>query len=152
VTPREREREHDHRHERPIDAFAGHLAADLLLMGRFIVLGAALAAVMQTIVRQRVFTGALTTPLPGALIKIVLSLCSEAGDALRRHLRTWLRPAPRGRDGADRGGGLAALRGDRVTDWRRVARALAIAAWGRSSSSCGGRAGRRPTWDRRRRG
>ena len=37
--------------------FVDHLAADLLLMGKFIVLGAALAAAMQTIVPQSVFTG-----------------------------------------------------------------------------------------------
>ena len=51
-------------------------------MGKFIVLGAALAAAMQTIVPQSVFTGIVTTPVVGALIMIVLafflSLCSEA--------------------------------------------------------------------------
>ena len=63
-------------------AFVDHLAADLLLMGKFIVLGAALAAAMQTLVPQSVFTGIVTTPFVGALIMIVLafflSLCSEA--------------------------------------------------------------------------
>lgn len=62
--------------------FVDHLAADLLLMGKFIVLGAAIAAAMQTLVPQSVFTGIVTTPLVGALIMIVLafflSLCSEA--------------------------------------------------------------------------
>jgi uncharacterized membrane protein YraQ (UPF0718 family) len=51
-------------------------------MGKFIVLGAALAAAMQTIIPQSVFTGVLTSPLVGALLMIVLafflSLCSEA--------------------------------------------------------------------------
>jgi uncharacterized membrane protein YraQ (UPF0718 family) len=74
---------HDHSHgEGRPRAFTDHLAADLLLMGKFIVLGAALAAAMQTIVPQSVFTGIVTTPLVGALIMILLafflSLCSEA--------------------------------------------------------------------------
>jgi uncharacterized membrane protein YraQ (UPF0718 family) len=75
---------HDHHHHAGARAraFVDHLAADLLMMGKFIVLGAALAAAMQTIVPQSVFTGALTTPFFGALIMIalafVLSLCSEA--------------------------------------------------------------------------
>jgi uncharacterized membrane protein YraQ (UPF0718 family) len=75
--------EHTHEHDaRRSRAFTDHLAADLLLMGKFIVLGAALAAAMQTIVPQSVFTGIVTTPVVGALIMIVLafflSLCSEA--------------------------------------------------------------------------
>jgi uncharacterized membrane protein YraQ (UPF0718 family) len=75
---------HDHAHGDGGRArgFIDHLAADLLLMGKFIVLGAALAAAMQTIVPQSVFTGIVTTPVVGALIMIVLafflSLCSEA--------------------------------------------------------------------------
>ncbi|WP_081686080.1 permease [Candidatus Solirubrobacter pratensis] len=72
-----------HQHEGArVRGFVDHLAADLLLMGKFIVLGAALAAAMQTAVPQSVFTGALTSPFFGALIMIVLafvlSLCSEA--------------------------------------------------------------------------
>jgi uncharacterized membrane protein YraQ (UPF0718 family) len=73
---------HHHAHDGRLRGFVDHLAADLLLMGKFIVLGAALAAAMQTIVPQSVFTGVLTSPLVGALLLIVLafflSLCSEA--------------------------------------------------------------------------
>jgi uncharacterized membrane protein YraQ (UPF0718 family) len=74
---------HDHHHhDGRVRGFVDHLAADLLLMGKFIVLGAALAAAMQTIIPQSVFTGVLTSPLVGALLMIVLafflSLCSEA--------------------------------------------------------------------------
>jgi uncharacterized protein len=76
VLPRD-EHDHDHAH-----GFVEHLSADLLMMGRFIVLGAALAAAMQTLVPQSVFTGVLTSPLLGALIMVALafflSLCSEA--------------------------------------------------------------------------
>ncbi len=84
VTPRDLggdDHEHHH-HGGRTRGFVDHLAADLLFMGKFIVIGAALAAAMQTIVPQSVFTGALTTPVFGALIMIVLafvlSLCSEA--------------------------------------------------------------------------
>jgi uncharacterized membrane protein YraQ (UPF0718 family) len=71
-----------HHHGGRLRGFVDHAAADVLLMGKFIVLGAALAAAMQTIVPQSVFTGVLTSPLVGALLLIVLafflSLCSEA--------------------------------------------------------------------------
>lgn len=72
---------HDHGGSR-LRAVADHLAGDLLFMGRFVIAGAALAAAMQTVVPQSVFTGALTTPLIGAGLLMglafVLSLCSEA--------------------------------------------------------------------------
>ena len=74
--------DHDHGSGGRLRGFVDHLGADLLLMGKFIVLGAAIAAAMQTIVPQSIFTGALTSPLIGALLMIVLafflSLCSEA--------------------------------------------------------------------------
>ncbi|RKQ87134.1 hypothetical protein C8N24_5154 [Solirubrobacter pauli] len=73
--------EHDHSHNK-LRGFVDHLMSDLLLMGKFIVLGAAIAAALQTIVPQSVFTGVLTSPFVGALLMIVLafflSLCSEA--------------------------------------------------------------------------
>jgi uncharacterized membrane protein YraQ (UPF0718 family) len=74
---------HGHHHyDGRLRGFVDHLAADLLLMGKFIVLGAALAAAMQTVIPQSVFTGVLTSPVVGALLMIVLafllSLCSEA--------------------------------------------------------------------------
>lgn len=74
---------HDHDHSTGrLRGFVDHLMSDLLLMGKFIVLGAALAAALQTIVPQSVFTGVLTSPFVGALLMIVLafflSLCSEA--------------------------------------------------------------------------
>jgi uncharacterized protein len=74
--------EHDHGHGGRARAVADHLTVDLLFMGRFVIAGAALAAAMQTVVPQSVFTGALTTPLVGAgllmVLAFVLSLCSEA--------------------------------------------------------------------------
>ena len=59
-----------------------HLAGDFVFMGRFVVLGAALAAALQTVIPQSLVSGVATTPVIGALalmgIAFVLSLCSEA--------------------------------------------------------------------------
>jgi uncharacterized membrane protein YraQ (UPF0718 family) len=72
---------HNHSTNR-LRGFIDHLMSDLLLMGKYIVLGAAIAAALQTIVPQSVFTGVLTSPFVGALLMIalafLLSLCSEA--------------------------------------------------------------------------
>jgi uncharacterized protein len=83
LRPRAREAHaHDHGGGGRVRAVADHLAADLLFMGRFVIAGAVLAAAMQTLVPQSVFTGVLTTPLVGAallmVLGFVLSLCSEA--------------------------------------------------------------------------
>ncbi|MGH2693588.1 MAG: permease [Actinomycetota bacterium] len=59
-----------------------HLASDFVFMGKFVVVGAALAAGLQTIVPQSIVSGVARTPLVGSLalmgIAYVLSLCSEA--------------------------------------------------------------------------
>ena len=75
--------QHDHDHSGGrLRGFVDHLMSDLLLMGKYIVLGAAIAAALQTLVPQSVFTGVLTSPFIGALLMIALafflSLCSEA--------------------------------------------------------------------------
>jgi uncharacterized membrane protein YraQ (UPF0718 family) len=63
-------------------AFVEHLAADFFFMGRFVIVGAALAAVLQTAIPQSLVAGVATTPVVGSLalmaIAFVLSLCSEA--------------------------------------------------------------------------
>lgn len=63
-------------------AFVEHLAGDFFFMGRFIVIGAALAAALQTMIPQDIVSGVARTPVIGALalmgIAFVLSLCSEA--------------------------------------------------------------------------
>lgn len=63
-------------------AFVEHLAGDFFFMGRFVVFGAALAALLQTVVPQGIVSGVAHTPVVGALalmgIAFVLSLCSEA--------------------------------------------------------------------------
>ena len=63
-------------------AFVEHLADDFFFMGRFIVIGGALAAALQTAIPQDLVSGVARTPVIGSLalmgIAFVLSLCSEA--------------------------------------------------------------------------
>lgn len=63
-------------------SFTNHLASDFFFMGRFVVLGGAIAALMQTAIPQGIVSGVATTPVLGALalmgLAFVLSLCSEA--------------------------------------------------------------------------
>ena len=63
-------------------AFVEHLAADFFFMGRFVIAGAALAALLQTAVPQSLVSGVARTPVLASLalmaIAFVLSLCSEA--------------------------------------------------------------------------
>jgi uncharacterized membrane protein YraQ (UPF0718 family) len=77
-----REHAHDHEHRGRLGHVVDHLSSDFAFMGKFVVAGAALAAAMQTLVPQDVFTGVLTSPLVGSLLLMafafVLSLCSEA--------------------------------------------------------------------------
>jgi uncharacterized membrane protein YraQ (UPF0718 family) len=67
---------------RRVAAFADHLAGDFFFMGRFVVLGSAIAALLQTSIPQSVISGVAQTPIVGALammaLAFVLSLCSEA--------------------------------------------------------------------------
>jgi uncharacterized membrane protein YraQ (UPF0718 family) len=62
--------------------FIDHLSGDLLFMGRFLVLGAAFSAAVQTLVPQSVLSSFAGSPVLGALammgLAFVLSLCSEA--------------------------------------------------------------------------
>lgn len=80
-----RPRPDDHVHDPAADkrsTFTEHLAADFFFMGRFVVLGAALAAALQTTLPQSLVAGVARTPVVGSLalmaIAFVLSLCSEA--------------------------------------------------------------------------
>lgn len=63
-------------------AFFDHLGTDFFFMGRFVVLGGALAAALQTVIPQSIVSGIARTPIIGALalmgVAFVLSLCSEA--------------------------------------------------------------------------
>ncbi len=63
-------------------ALHAHLVSDFIFMGRFVVLGAAIAAALQTLIPQSIVSGVARTPLVGSLalmgLAFVLSLCSEA--------------------------------------------------------------------------
>jgi uncharacterized membrane protein YraQ (UPF0718 family) len=72
----------EHEHEPALSTFAGHAVRDFAFMGRFVVIGAVLAAVMQTFAPTSLLTGAASTVIVSELalmaIAFVLSLCSEA--------------------------------------------------------------------------
>ena len=79
--------EHDHGHEdAPAaprwQAFTDHLAGDFFFMGKFLVVGAGVAAGLQTLLPQSLVSGVARTPVVGALalmgVAFVASLCSEA--------------------------------------------------------------------------
>jgi uncharacterized protein len=63
-------------------SFAAHLTNDFFYTGRFLILGAALAATMQALVPQKILSGAAASPLIASLalmaVAFVSSLCSEA--------------------------------------------------------------------------
>jgi uncharacterized membrane protein YraQ (UPF0718 family) len=74
---------HEHRRGQPRAAeFAQHVTADFLFMGRFLVLGAAVAALLQTAVPQDWLASVADMKVLGALalmgMAVALSLCSEA--------------------------------------------------------------------------
>jgi uncharacterized protein len=73
---------HEHAHVSRSETFTSHLTQDFLGMGRFLVLGAALAALLQSVVPQSLVAGVAGTPVLAELalmaIAFALSLCSEA--------------------------------------------------------------------------
>jgi uncharacterized membrane protein YraQ (UPF0718 family) len=72
----------EHDHGPGATAFSSHLVSDFLFMGKFIVLGAALSALVQATVPQSLIAKLGGTPVLAALslmaVAYVLSLCSEA--------------------------------------------------------------------------
>jgi uncharacterized membrane protein YraQ (UPF0718 family) len=68
--------------DRRLGAFGRHLAGDFFFIGKFLVLGAAVAALFQTLLPQSFVSSVDGTPVLGALamvgIAFALSLCSEA--------------------------------------------------------------------------
>jgi uncharacterized membrane protein YraQ (UPF0718 family) len=70
--------EHGPRHA----SFFGHLAGDFVFMGRYLVLGAAVAAAMQTFIPQSIIGSIAGTPVIDLLammgLAFLLSLCSES--------------------------------------------------------------------------
>lgn len=77
--------EHDcdqHDHEPSWKRFCGYLAGDFVYMGRFLILGAAVAAALQTLVPQSVLGSVANTPIVSLItmmaLAFALSLCSES--------------------------------------------------------------------------
>lgn len=73
---------HEHHDESKSKAFFGHLAGDFVFMGRFLVIGAIVAAMLQTFVPQSIIGSVANTPILALLammaLAFVLSLCSES--------------------------------------------------------------------------
>jgi uncharacterized protein len=77
---------HDHEHRSHgrdrIRHVAEHASADFVFMGRFVIVGAALSALLQTAVPQSVIADVIASPAVGVLLLMLLafllSLCSES--------------------------------------------------------------------------
>ena len=63
-------------------AFLGHLGNEFMFMGKYLMLGAAIAALVQTFLPQQWLAGVASLPLIGTLalmlFAVLLSLCSES--------------------------------------------------------------------------
>ncbi|HWL65956.1 MAG TPA: permease [Actinomycetota bacterium] len=74
--------EHAHHADSRAGSFFSHLTGDFIFMGRFLVLGAAVAATMQTFVPQTWIASIADTPFLSLIammaLAFVLSLCSES--------------------------------------------------------------------------
>lgn len=75
--------EDDHEHgESRMREYFGHVGNDFVFMGRFLVLGAAVAAAVQTFVPQSLISPVANTPVVSQLammgLAFILSLCSES--------------------------------------------------------------------------
>ena len=68
--------EDDHAHDEPnrFAAFFSHLSNDFFFMGRFVVLGGAIAALMQTAIPQSIVSGVASTPIIGRISVLARSL------------------------------------------------------------------------------
>lgn len=82
LRPRPGDDDHHHEGETRSAAFFAHLSGDFLFMGRYLVLGAVVAAALQTFVPQSVIGSVAGTPIVSLLammlLAFVLSLCSES--------------------------------------------------------------------------
>lgn len=74
--------DHAHEHMSKGTAFFGHLASDFVFMARYLILGASVAAGLQTFVPQSIIGSVAGTPvvdlLALMLLAFVLSICSES--------------------------------------------------------------------------
>jgi len=72
----------EHENEPRWQRFFGHLGGDFLFMGRFLLIGATIAAAVQTFIPQNILGGVASLPIISLLammgLAFVLSLCSES--------------------------------------------------------------------------
>lgn len=82
LRPRPGDHEHHHDDGSRSGAFFAHLSGDFIFMGRYLVLGAVVAAALQTFVPQSIIGSVAGTPVVDLLammaLAFVLSLCSES--------------------------------------------------------------------------
>ncbi|MFN2586768.1 MAG: permease [Actinomycetota bacterium] len=82
LRPREDDAGHEHGGGTRAEAFFAHLSGDFLFMGRYLVVGAMVAAALQTFVPQSVIGSVAGTPVVDLIammaLAFVLSLCSES--------------------------------------------------------------------------
>ncbi len=82
LRPRPADEEHHHDEASRAGAFFAHLSGDFLFMGRYLILGAVVAAALQTFVPQSVIGSVAGTPIVDLVammaLAFVLSLCSES--------------------------------------------------------------------------
>jgi len=73
---------HEHTHGSKAASFFGYFAGDFVYMGRFLIIGAAAAALLQTVVPQSVLAGVAGVPVLSLVammaLAFALSLCSES--------------------------------------------------------------------------
>ena len=85
LRPRKDGAPHQHHHdgdEKRWPAFFSHFSGDFIFMGRYLVLGAAVAATLQTFVPQTIISSVAETPIVALVammgLAFLLSLCSES--------------------------------------------------------------------------
>jgi len=83
ITPRQSPDDHVHdEHGARATAFFSHLSSDFTFMGKYLVMGAAVAAAMQTFVPQSIIGGVAETPVVSLIammaLAFLMSLCSES--------------------------------------------------------------------------
>ncbi|MEA2486954.1 MAG: uncharacterized protein QOF16_608 [Actinomycetota bacterium] len=73
---------HSHEHDSRMTEFFGHLAADFIFMGRYLVLGAAVAGALQTFLPQSILSSVAGVPILDVVVMMalaaMLSICSES--------------------------------------------------------------------------
>lgn len=76
------EHSHEHEHGSKLRSFFGYFAGDFVYMGRFLIIGAAVAALLQTLLPQSILGSVAAVPILSLVammaLAFALSLCSES--------------------------------------------------------------------------